>query len=213
MGLLLGEAPFLHQGPLGPVDVPLLGRAAAAAGKAPHPMAELDEQPHGEDGLLPAQGGGQLEDVRAAAQVQLVLGPHHQHQAGGGEVVKEPLRRPVGEVGAADDAAGPLPLEQAAHLVPGGAGETLGHPGALQQLPELADKFGVFKGHNDGVHKCLPPLALMWCRGRPAGRGYFLNRSPDTSQSPSWTPGSDTPPTPAACRPGSGRLHARPARP
>ena len=185
---------------------------AAAAHKPLHPVAELDEQPHGRGPSPPGAGGwSSLKTSGLPHRSSWCWGPYHQHQAGGGQVVAQPLRRPVGEVGAADDAAGPLPLEQAAHLVPRGAGDdTRLHPGAPSSSSRSWRTNLAFSKATITVSiSRSPSFGADVLQGPPCGAGYFLNRPPDTSQSPSWTPGGGGGgggglvllPLPAACRP------------
>ena len=93
MGLLLCYAMAVHEQGLSPVDespiLPTVTGAPVPLQPAPH----LQQQPHRSQQIPTAYRGWQAEDVVIPQKIQSVLVSQHQHGAGGGQVLKEQLRR------------------------------------------------------------------------------------------------------------------------
>ena len=149
-----------------------LGRRAYPSGLPPH----LEQHPHGGQQVPLGHRSGQPEHALAPAQVQQALLCHQQHGAGGGQVLKQILRRAVGKFIATHHQR--AHTRRPPHLTGGAAHDAGGRPRPLQQVPDALAAYLVLEGHDNLFH------ALS----RPPGNGpaqklmIYLSRSQELTR-------------------------------
>ena len=162
MGLLLADAPPLHEPLLGPGNEGGLLLPAGTVGQAGRPQGvahPLQKRPLTEGGGQPEQTGG------LPAQSQQILRGHQQKRPPLRQVEEQFLRRGIGQLIAADG-RGYLRLSQKElHLRSRAAADAPGHARSLQQPPDLLAGLFALKGDGYALHVHSTPACAAALRG------------------------------------------------